>query len=259
MSATVSLPQGAHYIHYVLPSIKIYYKLDTLLTTMWRTNNNEQNLIVIGVEHDNRKRHFLYVTFDELSKLLHVLEPPKCTLYEILCENKLCKLYFDVDIHIEESLSLNIQQSLSILQNLFHDTISNSTHQFLYSSTSTADSFLVLSASTELKHSYHLIYANTFVRFESQQTISKFIKLVLYHCSHFIISHSCHQQFVQSFMHTNNNFNNCLKHLQTILTNMNFCNCKIPSTNITCSNFQQLLFKSILMFSLIIQFILFYF
>ena len=255
MSGMVSLPQGAHYIHYVLPSTKIYYKLDGLLSNMRRTNNNEQNLIALGVEHNNRKRHFLHVTFDELSKLVHLLEPSKCTLYEILCENRLCKLYFDIDIHIEESLSLNIQQSLSILQNLFHDIISNSTHQFLHSSTSTADSFLVLSASTELKHSYHLIYTNTSVRFESQQTISKFIKSVLYHCSHFIISHSCHQQFVQSFMHTNDNFNNCLNHLQTVLTHMNFCSCRIPSTNITCSDFQQLLFKSILTLPLFIQLI----
>ncbi|CAF4614693.1 unnamed protein product, partial [Rotaria socialis] len=51
------------------------------------TNNNEQQLIFIAVEHNNRKRHFLSVTFDELSKLLHCLEPPKLTLYEILCRN----------------------------------------------------------------------------------------------------------------------------------------------------------------------------
>jgi len=73
MSAIVTLPQGTHYIHLILPSITIYYKLDTLSTNILITNNNEQQLIAIAVEHDNRKRHFLSVTYDELSKLLHYL------------------------------------------------------------------------------------------------------------------------------------------------------------------------------------------
>jgi hypothetical protein len=40
---------------------------------MLTTNNNEQQLIAIAVEHDYRKRDFLSVTLDELSKLLHYL------------------------------------------------------------------------------------------------------------------------------------------------------------------------------------------
>jgi hypothetical protein len=249
MSA-VTLPQSTHYIHFILPSIKIYYKLNALLTSISITNNNEQHLIVIGVEHNNRKRHFLSLTFDELSKLLHSLEPPKLTLYEILCQNNSCKLYFDVDIYIEKSLLLNIQESLSILQNLFYGIISNCTNPLTCNSTSIADHFLVLSASTKLKHSYHLIYTNTAVRFESQQTIFKFIMMILHHCSHFILSHLCHRQFLQSInIDTENNFNNYLKHLQTVLTYTNFCNCIIPATNITCENFQKLLFKSTFIFS----------
>ncbi|CAF3817843.1 unnamed protein product [Rotaria sordida] len=222
MSA-VTLPQGKHYIHFILPSIKIYYTLNTLLTDISTTNNNEQHFIVIGVEHNNRKRHFLSLTIDELSKLLYSLESPKRTLYEILCQNNFCKLYFDVDIYIDKSLLLNIQESLSILQDLFHYIISNCTNQLTYNSTSSAGHFLVLSASTELKHSYHLIYTNTNVRFGSQQIIFQFIIMILYHCSQFILSHLCHQQFLQSInIHAENNFNNCLKHLQTILTHTNF-------------------------------------
>ncbi|CAF3537830.1 unnamed protein product [Rotaria socialis] len=244
MSAT-TLSQNTHYIHFILPLIKIYYKLDTLLASISTTNNNEQQLIFIAVEHNNRKRHFLSVTFDELSKLLHCLEPPKLTLYEILCRNNSCKLYFDVDVYIENTFLINIQESLSTLQNLFHYIISNCTDSITYHSASIADHFLVLSASTELKHSYHLIYTNTIVRFDSQQTVLKFILTILQYCTHFILSHSCHQHFLQSIsIHHENNPNNWLKHLQTILTNTNFCNCVIPATNITCNNFQKLLFKN---------------
>jgi hypothetical protein len=120
-------------------------------------------------------------------------------------------------------LSLEIQESLSILQNLFHDIISNWANEFTCNSTKFAD--LVLCTSTELKHSYHFIYTNTCIRFESQQTIYEFIILILYRCSHLILSNSCHQQFLQSIdIHSENNSNNCLKYLQTILTHTNFCN-----------------------------------
>ncbi|CAF1435606.1 unnamed protein product [Adineta steineri] len=195
-------------------------------------------------------RIYLSLTIDELSKLLHFLEPPKRTLYEILCQNIYCKLYFDVDIYVTKSLSLNIHESLKILQTLFHVVIANCTNEFTNHSTSIAGHFLVLTASTDLKHSYHLIYTNTFVRFQSQQTVFKFITTVLYHCSHFIRSHSCHQNLLKSInTHTEKNLNNCLQDLQTILSHTNFCNCIIPTTAITCNNFQKHLYKSTSMFS----------
>ncbi len=68
MLANTMLSLGTHYIHLILPSIKIYYKLDALLSSMSTTNNNGENLIVIGVEYNNRKRNFLSLTFAELSK-----------------------------------------------------------------------------------------------------------------------------------------------------------------------------------------------
>ncbi len=250
MSANMMLPQGAHYIHLILPSIKIYYKLNALLSSMSTANNKGENLITIGVEYNSRKRHFLSITFAQLLKLVNYLEPSKLTFYEILCQSHPCKLYFDVDVYTETSLSLNIQESLSILQCLFHGIISNCTSQFRYTSTSIEDNFLVLSASTELKHSYHLIYTNTYVRFESQQTIFNFITMVLYHCLNFIISHACHRQFVQSMnIHTDGNLNIYLEHLQMILNHTNLCECKIPATNVTCNNVQKLLVKSNFIFS----------
>ncbi|CAF0876390.1 unnamed protein product [Adineta steineri] len=222
MSTLLTLSQGSHYIHFILPSIKIYYKLDTLLTNISTTNSNEQRVIVIAVEHINQKRHFLSLTIDELSKLLHFLEPPK-----------------------QKSLSLNIHESLKILQTLFHVAIANCTNELTNHSTSIADHFLVLTASTPLKHRYHLIYTNTMVRFQSQQTVFKFITTVLYHCSHFIRSHSCHQNLLKSInTHTEKHLNNCLQDLQTILSHTNFCNCIIPTTPITCNNFQKLLYKN---------------
>ncbi len=250
MLANTMLSLGTHYIHLILPSIKIYYKLDALLSSMSTTNNNGENLIVIGVEYNNRKRNFLSLTFAELSKLIDHLEPSKRTFYEVLCQNYPCKLYFDLDVYTETSLSFNIEESLSVLQCLFHDVISNCIHEFSYSSTSMEDYFLVLSASTELKHSYHLIYTNICVRFESQQTIFIFITMVLYHCLNFITSHACHQQFVQSMnIDTDDNLNIYLDRLQMILNHTALCECNIPATNVTCKNFQKLLVKSIFILS----------
>ncbi|CAF4234108.1 unnamed protein product [Rotaria sp. Silwood2] len=87
MSVVEILSQGTHYIHQIIPAIKIYYKLNNLLKNMLTTHNNEQDLIVVTAEYNNQKRYFLSLTFDELLKLLHFLEPSHRTLYEVLCQN----------------------------------------------------------------------------------------------------------------------------------------------------------------------------
>ena len=87
--------------------------MDTLIL-----KNNEQQLILIAVEHNNHKRYFLRVTLDKLLKLLYNLEVPKRTLYEISCAKRICIVYLDVGIHIEKSLIMNVQESLSILQKI---------------------------------------------------------------------------------------------------------------------------------------------
>ncbi|CAF3239504.1 unnamed protein product, partial [Rotaria sp. Silwood2] len=88
MSMVESLPQGTHYIHELIPEVKIFYKLNSLLINMSIRNNAEQDLIVVAAEYNNQKRYFLSLTFDELSKLLHFLKPSQRTLYEVLCKNK---------------------------------------------------------------------------------------------------------------------------------------------------------------------------
>ncbi|UJR12693.1 hypothetical protein I4U23_016867 [Adineta vaga] len=245
MWSSYTVPQGTHYIHYILPSAKLYYKLRTLLDDVIVMKENGQKSIIIGVEHENRKRLFLNVTFDELSKVLQSLDVSKRTLYEVLCEKKNCKLYFDVDIHITNSLTMNVEESLLILQNLFHCFILDWTNKYTKKSTGIGDHFLVLCATTEAKYSYHLIYTNTEIRFHSQQIVFKFIKMLLQHCSYFILSHPCHEHLVQpNSMNAANDLDGCIKCLQMILMHIDFCSCIIPETKVTCKNFQKLLFKN---------------
>ena len=61
-------------MHLILPSIRIFYKLNNLLTNILTKANNKQQLIVIAVQYDIRKRHFLSVTSDELTQLLNSLQ-----------------------------------------------------------------------------------------------------------------------------------------------------------------------------------------
>ncbi|CAF1115362.1 unnamed protein product [Didymodactylos carnosus] len=58
-TVTMMLLQDTHYTHFILPLVKIYYKLDILLMNISRRDKDGQHLIIIAVEHDNRKRHFL--------------------------------------------------------------------------------------------------------------------------------------------------------------------------------------------------------
>ncbi|CAF2101293.1 unnamed protein product, partial [Rotaria magnacalcarata] len=241
MSASQTESQRMHHIHQIVPSVKVYYKLNQLLISM-PTKDNQQDLIIVAVEYSNQKRYFLSLTFDELSKLLYYLEPCQRTLYEVLCQKKSNKLYFDFGVYIKNSFNLDVQESLLILQNLFHNVIANCVNQDSNNSTSFTDHFLVLSASTELKHSYHLIYTNTSVRFESQETISHIIMVILQHYAHFIVTPSCQQQFPP--LVNINHQNDYLVYLQTTLSQTNFCNCAIPKTNITCSNFEKLFYKN---------------
>lgn len=244
MLKCITIPEGIHYVHNIIPNAKIYYKLNDLLINISSTANVQHDLIVIAIENNHQKRHFLGVTFDQLSKLIHELEPSKRTLYEILSLNNYCKLYFDFDIYVEKCFELNIEESLSILQNLFHYILINLTNQFTYTSTSINNHFLVLSASTQKKYSFHLIYTNTSIRFESQQIILKFITSALQYCSSFILTHACLQHYVNVIDKNNiNTINNCHTYLQTILSHTNFCHCIIPGTNVTCNNFQKLLSK----------------
>jgi len=244
MLSTVTVPQDAYYIHDILPNVKIYYKLNNLLMDISTTNIQEQHLIAIAIEYTSQKRQFLRLSFEKLSNLLNRLEPPKRMLYEIFCQNSFCKLYFDVDVYVDNSSEINIEESLSVLQNLFHYIISNLTNQCTNNLTCCADHFLVLCVSTAKKHSYHLIYTNTLIRFQSQETISTFIISILHYCSYFIQSHTCHQHILQSInINHKDSLNNCHIHLQTILSRTNSCECTIPATNVTCNKFQKLLHK----------------
>ena len=245
MSITPTSLEITNNIYQLIPKTKIYYKLSDLLTNILASNNTKTS-IVIAVEYKNQKRYFLTVSFQELSILLHFLEPPKQTFNEVLCQNNFCKLYFDVDIYIEKSLNLNITESLFILQSLFHCIIFNCTNHDAAPNSSFTDHFLVLSASTELKHSYHLIYTNTSTRFESQVTILQFINTILHNCLQFLLLHSCQQQTQQTNkINIEKDLNDYLVQLQIVLQNRNLCNCIIPKTNITSQDFLKLLYKSI--------------
>ena len=113
------------------------------------------------------------------------------------------------------------------------------------------DHFLVLTASTKLKHSYHLIYTNTLIRFDSPNTILQFIITVLQHCVVFLSTHSYVQQVVDSDEINDKILrDNGLIYLQNILTDNNLCDCIIPETNIACQDFQKLLQKSIIVCNL---------
>ena len=242
MSITPTSLEITNSIYQLIPKTKIHYKLSDLLTNILASNNTKTS-IVIAVEYENQKRYFLTVSFQEPSILLHFLEPPKQTFNEVLCQNNFCKLYFDVDIYIEKSLNLNTTESLFILQNLFHCIIFNCTNHDAAPYSSFTDHFLVLSASTELKHSYHLIYTNTATRFESQVTVLQFLNKILHNCLQFLLLHSCQQQ--TNKINIEKDLNNSLVQLQIVLQNRILCNCIIPKTNITSQDFLKLLYKSI--------------
>lgn len=245
MSSQDTLRQGTHYVHCILPSTKLFYKLHTLLLNSSTINKNGEDLISIAVEHENRKRYFFDVTLDELLNLLLNLEVSKRTFYEVLCSKRTCKLYFDVDIYTENSAEMNVQESLLILQSLFHYFISDWTEERTMEQAEAADRFLVLCASTKAKHSYHVIYTDTKIRFESPRTMYQFVNMLLYHCSYFIVSHPCHRRFFDSNgINLDGNPNTYIKYLQMISVCSKFCSCIIPGTKVTCNSFCKLLFKS---------------
>ena len=138
---------------------------------------------------------------------------------------------------------MNITRSLFILQNLFHCIIFNYTNHNATPNSLFTDHFLVHSASTELKYSYHLIYTNTSTRFESQVTILQFINKILHNCLQFLLLHTCQQQ--TNKINIEKDLNDYLIQLQTVLQNRNLCNCIIPKINITSQDFLKLLYKSI--------------
>ena len=192
MMTNIPKSHVVHHIQTILPRIKIYHKLDTLLTNLLNIKDEQMHsMIVIGIENEDRKRHFMSVSLEQLAILLDLLNPNERTLYELLCQKNLCKLYFDIDVYIDDYSNFDIKKSLLILRNLFHYIIQKSTDQSPCSSTTIEDHFLVLSASTENKLSYHLIYTNTAIRFDSQQSVGKFITCVLHHCARLVKNMPC--------------------------------------------------------------------
>ena len=116
------------------------------------------------MEYENQKRYFLTVSFQELSILLHLLEPLKQTFNEVLSQNNFCKLYFDVDIYIEKSLNLNITESLFILQNLFHCIIFNCTNHAVVSKLKVEFNYSTIASTIQLLAFHYQCFPKHFTK-----------------------------------------------------------------------------------------------
>ena len=112
-------------IEVILPSKKIFYRLQELLNSI-STNENKKS-ILISIEKSNRSREYCELTLDQL-ELIYVLYPKiNQSFYECICGNNPIKAYIDFEYMIENNSSIDLDRAIrSCLKILFFYTNNSS-------------------------------------------------------------------------------------------------------------------------------------
>ena len=122
-----------------------------------------------NVKKLKNEKHYASILISDMDSVIPELLKENNHLYEILPENKLIKLYFDLEM---EKDALSSDDSYILLIKFLHWV--NQKILIKFNIEMTIDDYIILDSNRENKLSYHVI-SNTKICFENMNTLKEFI------------------------------------------------------------------------------------
>jgi hypothetical protein len=117
-------------------------------------------------------RRFLVASYDDFAQSYMTQVAERCHFFEVICVNRPCRLYFDVDVALDEPRTV----ATSLLTFIIVDYVCHCLSVIFQLSCCRSD-VLVLDSSTPTKFSQHLIFPN--VVFKTNTQCGGFVKQII--------------------------------------------------------------------------------